>query len=100
MEQPSASDMALYPTCWYSINNTEFIHCSLAILIVCHTMPYALSGYIAMFSLALSLNIGLVCFRACSCSMPVDHHGCGSRGARIVIMFTGMVPRARRIHRI
>jgi hypothetical protein len=52
--------MALYSTRRYSTHNIELIHGYLAILIVCYTMSYAPSSYITMFSLALSINIGLV----------------------------------------
>jgi hypothetical protein len=81
--------MALYSTHRYSAHNIEFIRGYLAILIVCYTMSYASSSYKTMFSLALSINIGLVCFRACSSAMPVHHHGGGSGGARVVILCTG-----------
>jgi hypothetical protein len=63
-------------------------------------MSYASSSYIPMFSLVLSLDIGLMCFWACSSSMPVDHHGWGPGGARIVIMSAGVVLGHRRIHQI
>jgi len=42
--------------------NIELIHGYLAILIVCYTMSYASLSYITLFSLVLSLNIGLVCY--------------------------------------
>jgi hypothetical protein len=92
--------MALYSTRRYSTHNIELIHGYLAIFIVWYAMSYAPSSYITMFRLTLSINIGLVCFLACSSSMPVHHHGLGSGGARVVILCTGVVPRARRIHRI
>jgi hypothetical protein len=54
-------------------------------------MSYASSSYIPMFSFVLSLDIGLICFQACSSSMPVAHHGWGPGGARIVITSAGAV---------
>ena len=92
--------MALYSTYQYSTHNIELIHGYLAVFIVCYTMPYAPSSYITMFSLALSFGIGLVCFHAFSYSMPINHHGRGFGGTRVVIMCTGMVPRARKICQI
>jgi hypothetical protein len=87
--------MALYLTCRNSTHNIELIHGYLAILIVCYTMCYARLSYITMFMLTFSLNIGLICFRACSSSMRVHHHGGGFRGARVVILCTGVVVWAR-----
>jgi hypothetical protein len=92
--------MALYSAHRYSTHNIELIHGYLAIFIVCYAMSYAPSSYITMFSLALSINIGLVCLRACSSSMPIHHHGEGFGGARVVILCTRVVPKAWRIHRI
>ena len=99
IKQSSAFGMTLYSTYWYS-NHLEFIHGCLAISIVCHAMSYTLSSYITMFSLALSFGIGLMCFHAFSYSMPINHHGRGFGGAIVVIMCTGMVPRARKICQI
>jgi hypothetical protein len=72
--------VALYLTHRYSTHNIELIHGYLTILIVCFAMSYA-----------LGINIGLVCFLACSSSMRVNHHGGGSGGARVVILCTGVV---------
>jgi hypothetical protein len=90
--------MALYSTHWYSTHNIELIHGYLTILIVCFAISYAPLSYMIMFSLALSINIGLVCFRACSSSMPVHHHGGGSGGARVVILCTSVVLWAQGIY--
>jgi hypothetical protein len=81
--------MALYPTCRYSTLNIELIHGYLTILIVCLAMSYAPSSYIIMLSLALSINIDLVCIQACSSLTPVYHHGGGARGVRLVILVHG-----------
>ena len=51
-ERFSALGMSLYSTCLYFALNIEFIHGYLAILIVCHTISYAPSSYITLFSLA------------------------------------------------
>jgi hypothetical protein len=92
--------MALYSTRQYFTHNIELIHGYLTIFIIWYAMSYAPSSYITMFSLALSINISLVCFRTCSSSMPIHHHGGGSGGARVAILCTGVVARAQRIHRI
>jgi hypothetical protein len=91
VEQSSALGMALYSTLQYSTHNVELIHGYLTILIVSFAMSYAPSSNMIMFSLALSINIDLVCLRACSSSMPVHHHGGGSGGARVVILCTSVV---------
>jgi hypothetical protein len=83
--------MALYSTHQYSTHNTELIRGYSAILIVCFAMSYAPSSYISMFSLALSISIVLVCFRACSSLTHVHHHGRGAGGARVVILCMGIV---------
>jgi hypothetical protein len=90
--------MALYSTPRYSTHNIELIHGYLTILIVCFAMSYALLSYRIMFSLTLSINIGLVCFWACSRSMPVLHHGRGSEEARVVILCMSMLLWARGIY--
>ena len=74
-ERFSALGMALYSTCLYFALNIEFIHGYLAILIICHTISYAPSSYITLFSLALSTNIDLLCFEAYSSLTPGHHHG-------------------------
>jgi hypothetical protein len=88
-EQPSALGMVLCSTRRYSNHNIELIHGCLTILTVCFAMSYPPLSYMIMFSLALSINIGLVFFRACSSSMPIYHHAGGFEFARVVILCTG-----------
>ena len=87
--------MALYLTRLYRIYIELGIY---AILIVCYTILCAHLCYTSMFSIVLPYCIGGVCLWACSSLKPVDHHGSGAGGTRVVITAVGVVPRCRRIH--
>jgi hypothetical protein len=98
VEQSSASGMAFYSTCQYSIRNAELSHGCYAILIVYHTMPYSSISY-ALYvvrSDVLSKAISSLCLWVCLSALRVHPKGGRPGGARVVTLYTSMVPRYAR----
>jgi hypothetical protein len=86
--------MVLYSTCKYLIHNAELSHGCYAILIVYHTKPYSSISY-ALYVVRpdlLSKDIGLLCLWACLSTLLVHPKGGRPGGARVVTLYTGVVP--------
>jgi hypothetical protein len=86
--------MALYSTCQYSIHNAELSHGCYAIMIVYHTMPCFFTSHTLYVVRpdVLSKDIGPLCLMACLSALRVHQKGGRPEAARVVTLYTGMVP--------
>ena len=92
-EQSSAFGMTLYSFCTYSIHNIEFIHGCYTILIVSQSMLSFIMSY-AKYMVRPNdqgMNIGSLCFQACSSILLVRTKGGSPLDARAVTSYTGVV---------
>ena len=85
--------MALYSFCQYSINNIDLDHGCYAISIVYQSMLMFIMSCVTNMVRPddPGMDIGSLCFRACSSVLLVHPKGGSLGDARVVTSYTGMV---------
>jgi len=85
--------MALYSNCQHSIHNIELCHDCFTILIVYQSLLWLFMSCATDMVRPddLGLNIGSLCFQACSSVLLVHSKGGRPVDARVVTSYTGMV---------
>jgi hypothetical protein len=85
--------MALYSICQYSIHNIELDHGCFTISIVYQSMLLFIISCVTSMVRPddLSMDIGLLCFRACSSVLLVHPKSARPGDARVVTSYRGVV---------